>query len=729
MFLDRPGYTAQPGYVVTLVDEHDQQAYVVVDGNDCGEVLLHWVRDLSTMQRVIFEFNRDTPTNPVTINWEEGDPFPGNLTEGEQRIISGSGKFYQFFWESFRFDSWNGKGASLPATRETEGCPNAYFIPEYGYAAFCDGVNGLDTVVHEWSHGVTYATSNLEYVAQPGALNEAYSDIWGATVSLLNAQAVQGSGDMQVRTANTCSQHIEKTYKGQVSTRTTRGTNSYFAIPASKAPSYNVEGKLLVEVSEYGCTSLSAASLKGKIALIKRGVCDFTTKALNAQNAGAIGVIIYNTDESVFEMQIEGCEVRVPTVMVGKSAGLSMSNDIRRGGVTVSMLFEPLALVHQGAEDSFRWLSGSEDPAFGTCGGPSAIRDLWHPECFGHPSSVNSDAFRCYRQDMDNGGVHINSGVANAGYAMLVDGSPSDGVSKVGLTKTAHIYWRAQSVYLRPLSQFADFAVALEQSCLDLVGKQLSGLTIQPKGLFFSNEVISKNDCNAVNAMIVTTGLMTPTSSRCPTLLQANTPPACPEGKKQKVLFFEDFETNSGWKRWSVANKPNGSGTGWPTVNWKVVSDLPFDRPGKAAFAKELGGGDECGFSGGTLMLTSPAILVPASGGLRLSFNHSFALELAMDGGNLWYSINGRQFEFLADRFITFNTYSTELQGGPNKGLMAFSGSDPGDHLAKWGVTMMDLSSLVKAGNSVRVQWQLSVDQCYAIEGWWVDDVTMYSCD
>jgi hypothetical protein len=34
--------------------------------------------------------------------------------------------------------------------------------------------------------------------------------------------------------------------------------------------------------------------MAGKIALIRRGVCFFTTKTINAQNAGAIAVIIYN---------------------------------------------------------------------------------------------------------------------------------------------------------------------------------------------------------------------------------------------------------------------------------------------------------------------------------------------------------------------------------------------------------------------------------------------------
>ena len=35
-------------------------------------------------------------------------------------------------------------------------------------------------------------------------------------------------------------------------------------------------------------------SMVGKVALIRRGACYFSTKMLNAQNAGALATVIYN---------------------------------------------------------------------------------------------------------------------------------------------------------------------------------------------------------------------------------------------------------------------------------------------------------------------------------------------------------------------------------------------------------------------------------------------------
>ena len=50
-----------------------------------------------------------------------------------------------------------------------------------------------------------------------------------------------------------------------------------------------------------GCEDLTN-DLFGKIALVSRGTCEFGLKSLNAQNAGAIAVIIYNNVNGIVTM-------------------------------------------------------------------------------------------------------------------------------------------------------------------------------------------------------------------------------------------------------------------------------------------------------------------------------------------------------------------------------------------------------------------------------------------
>jgi minor extracellular serine protease Vpr len=60
--------------------------------------------------------------------------------------------------------------------------------------------------------------------------------------------------------------------------------------------------------------------VKGKIALMKRGQITFTEKAINAQRAGAIGVIIFNNTEGDFIGNLS-VDVGLPVASISKKAG------------------------------------------------------------------------------------------------------------------------------------------------------------------------------------------------------------------------------------------------------------------------------------------------------------------------------------------------------------------------------------------------------------------------
>ena len=70
--------------------------------------------------------------------------------------------------------------------------------------------------------------------------------------------------------------------------------------------------------------------LTGKIALLGRGVCDFTVKMRNAKNNGAVGVIMVNRvpGEAPFVMSHNGLEPKptIPGVMVSLSDGASIDD-------------------------------------------------------------------------------------------------------------------------------------------------------------------------------------------------------------------------------------------------------------------------------------------------------------------------------------------------------------------------------------------------------------------
>ncbi|MDR7404923.1 MAG: S8 family serine peptidase, partial [Armatimonadota bacterium] len=87
-----------------------------------------------------------------------------------------------------------------------------------------------------------------------------------------------------------------------------------------------------------GCTAIST-DLTGKIALIDRGVCTFTTKIRNAQAAGAIGVLVVNNVAGdPVAMGHDGTSPfpEIPAAMVSKSDGAFMkTQDSGTGTVSI----------------------------------------------------------------------------------------------------------------------------------------------------------------------------------------------------------------------------------------------------------------------------------------------------------------------------------------------------------------------------------------------------------
>jgi hypothetical protein len=384
-------------------------------------------------------------------------------------------------------------------------------------------------------------------------------------------------------------------------------------------------------------------------------------------------------------------------------------------------------------EDSYRWLIGEDATAFG-----AAIRDMWTPTCLSDPGKVTDAEYHCNTSDA--GGVHTNSGVPNHGYALLVDGGTYNGqtVGAIGLTKAAHLYYRAMAVYQTPTSDFDDHADALEQSCTDLIGQELEGLsTGTPSGP--SGETIGTSDCAAVSAMVAAVELRSDPTEQCnfTPLLQGDPPDVCAGVKNPPAFFKEDFK--QGLKGWTLTN--DGVFSGWDGSNWAASTTLPGGRTGTAAFAADPATGDCAGGDGdisGVMRLESKMINLPSSGvhSFRLTFDHYVATELGWDGGNVKISINGGPYVLVPASAFTFNAYNTVLNPAsagntnPLAGEEAFSGTDGGKVTGSWGQSQVDLAQVgVNPGDRIRIRFDFGRDGCNGIDGWYVDDVMVVGCN
>ncbi|MBI2257630.1 MAG: lamin tail domain-containing protein [Flavobacteriia bacterium] len=82
-------------------------------------------------------------------------------------------------------------------------------------------------------------------------------------------------------------------------------------------------------ISREGCNTL-INDLTGKIAVIYRNTCEFGTKALNAQSAGAIGVVIINRDDVSLNIGsgVDGINVYIPVILISNTDGNLIANEM-----------------------------------------------------------------------------------------------------------------------------------------------------------------------------------------------------------------------------------------------------------------------------------------------------------------------------------------------------------------------------------------------------------------
>ncbi len=100
-------------------------------------------------------------------------------------------KVFDYWLQVHNRNSWDGNGGAIKSYIEYGDYQLGGFFFKYPYPCVAYGRgNGscykegssLDNVAHELGHGICYYTSDLYYGGDPGAINESFSDIWGAVI-------------------------------------------------------------------------------------------------------------------------------------------------------------------------------------------------------------------------------------------------------------------------------------------------------------------------------------------------------------------------------------------------------------------------------------------------------------------------------------------------------------------------------------------------------------------
>ncbi|OFW12920.1 MAG: hypothetical protein A3F70_17205 [Acidobacteria bacterium RIFCSPLOWO2_12_FULL_67_14] len=108
---------------------------------------------------------------------------------------------------------------------------------------------------------------------------------------------------------------------------------------------------------------------------------------------------------------------------------------------------------------------------------PGGIRSMQSPRAFGHPDHVRLRCCVGLIEELDRGGVHINSGIPNNAFYLAVEGGRHatsglivEGVGSASRDQIERVFYRAFAFMLSPLSNFLSARAATIQSARDLYG-------------------------------------------------------------------------------------------------------------------------------------------------------------------------------------------------------------------------------------------------------------------
>lgn len=137
--------------------------------------------------------------------------------------------------------------------------------------------------------------------------------------------------------------------------------------------------------SNDGCDVITNGSdLIGKIAVVRRGNCTFDTQVLNAQNEGAIAVVVVNNQKGLTTMSGVNAAISIPSILISKIAGEPLIDSLANGSLVNGTLKESGPFIKDGDLDN-----GIMAHEYGhgisnrLTGGPSVVNCLQNAEEMG----------------------------------------------------------------------------------------------------------------------------------------------------------------------------------------------------------------------------------------------------------------------------------------------------------------------------------------------------------
>jgi hypothetical protein len=252
-------------------------------------------------------------------------------------------------------------------------------------------VDLVTVLLHEFGHGLGFSTTTSgtsgNYLAGfPSTYDHFLFDntqglFWTAMTPAQRAQSALNSRRLAWTGANVSAGVPVALQPGTpelVATAPTSIAGTYLVGGASFGPPLSasgLSGEVMPVVDQangtgLACTALNALNtlaVNGKVALIDRGTCTFPEKVKNAQNAGAVGVIIVDNVAGSPPPGLGGADptITIPAVRITLADGATFKNALRtrsrtKSGVLVTMQLN--LATYAGADAAGRALVYTPNP-------------------------------------------------------------------------------------------------------------------------------------------------------------------------------------------------------------------------------------------------------------------------------------------------------------------------------------------------------------------------------